>query len=88
MAIKKNKNEAKLLKKALELGFAFAKKQGFNELDRGVGSTDRVECIYRLLVEVKQITPLAIDQEDGVHMKRKLVLWISRLLPADHELLK
>ncbi|WP_434137449.1 DUF5062 family protein [Photobacterium leiognathi] len=85
--MKKNKNEAKLLKKALELGFAFAKKQGFSDSDRSVGSTDRVECIYRLLVECKQITPLAVDQEDGVHMKHKLVLWISRLLPPDHELL-
>ncbi|PSU27267.1 DUF5062 domain-containing protein [Photobacterium phosphoreum] len=86
--MKKHKNEAKLLKKALELGFAFAQKQGFNDLDRGVGSTDRVECIYRLLVQCKQITPLAVDKEDGVNMKHKLVLWIIRLLPENHELLQ
>ncbi|MBV1839510.1 DUF5062 family protein [Photobacterium ganghwense] len=86
--VKKHKNEAKLLKKALELGFAFAKKQGFADLDKSVPSTDRVECIYRLLVQAKQITPLAVDQEDGPNMKHKLVLWISRLLPPDHELLK
>ncbi|KMV32257.1 DUF5062 family protein [Photobacterium swingsii] len=86
--MKKNKNDAKLLKKALELGMAFAKKQGYNDLERHVSSTDKVECIYRLLVQYKQITPLAVDQEDGVNMKHKLVLWISRLLPPDHELLK
>ncbi|MGF1690067.1 DUF5062 family protein [Photobacterium kagoshimensis] len=86
--MKKNKNDAKLLKKALELGMAFAKKQGYNDLERYVSSTDKVECIYRLLVQYKQITPLAVDQEDGVNMKHKLVLWISRLLPPDHELLK
>lgn len=86
--MKRHKNEAKLLKKALELGFAFAKKQGFADLDKSVPSTDRVECIYRLLVQAKQITPLAVDQEDGPNMKHKLVLWISRLLPPDHELLK
>ncbi|UJF16860.1 DUF5062 family protein [Vibrio sp. SS-MA-C1-2] len=85
--MKKHKNEAKLLKKALELGFSFAKQQGFDNLERGVSSTDRVECIYRMLVKYKQITPLATDKEDGVNMKHKLVLWIIRLLPEDHELL-
>ncbi|ELR63852.1 hypothetical protein C942_03312 [Photobacterium marinum] len=86
--MKKHKNEAKLLKKALELGMALAKKQGYGDLDKTVSSKDKVECIYRLLVEVKQITPLATDQEDGPNMKHKLVLWISRLLPPEHELLQ
>ncbi len=86
--MKKNKNEAKLLKKALELGMAFAKKQGYGDLDKTVSPKDKVECIYRLLVDAKQITPLATNQEDGPNMKHKLVLWISRLLPSDHELLK
>lgn len=86
--MKKHKNEAKLLKKALELGMAYAKKQGYGDLDKTVSAKDKVECIYRLMVEAKQITPLATDQEDGPNMKHKLVLWISRLLPPDHELLK
>ncbi|MGF1688970.1 DUF5062 family protein [Photobacterium japonica] len=86
--MKKHKNEAKLLKKAMELGMAFAKKQGYGDLDKSVSPKDKVECIYRLLVEAKQITPLAIDQEEGPNMKHKLVLWISRLLPPDHELLQ
>ncbi|WP_299022601.1 DUF5062 family protein [uncultured Photobacterium sp.] len=86
--MKKHKNEAKLLKKALELGMAFAKKQGYGDLDKSVSPKDKVECIYRLLVETKQITPLATNQEDGPNMKHKLVLWISRLLPPEHELLQ
>ncbi len=67
---------------------AFAKKQGYGDLDKTVSPKDKVECIYRLLVDAKQITPLATNQEDGPNMKHKLVLWISRLLPSDHELLK
>ncbi|MFA6163417.1 MAG: DUF5062 family protein, partial [Methylobacter sp.] len=49
---------------------------------------DKVECIYRLLVKDKLIQPLASDQENGVNMKHKLALWISRQLPKDHILLK
>ncbi|PSU34893.1 DUF5062 family protein [Photobacterium lutimaris] len=86
--MKKNKNDAKLLKKALELGMSFAKQQGFDDLDKSVSSKDKVECVYRLLVQFKQITPLPEDKEDGPTMKHKLILWISRLLPADHELLQ
>ncbi|MGF1736366.1 DUF5062 family protein [Photobacterium satsumensis] len=86
--MKKNKNDPKLLKKALELGMSFAKKQGFDDLDKSVSSKDKVECVYRLLVEFKQITPLPEDKEDGPNMKHKLILWISRLLPPDHELLQ
>ncbi|MCQ1057832.1 DUF5062 family protein [Photobacterium sp. DNB23_23_1] len=86
--MKKNKNDPKLLKKALELGMSFAKKQGFDDLDKSVSSKDKVECVYRLLVEFKQITPLPEDKVDGPNMKHKLILWISRLLPPDHELLQ
>ncbi|KLV03472.1 hypothetical protein ABT56_19400 [Photobacterium aquae] len=86
--MKKIKNEAKLLKQAITLGMAFAKKQGFADLDRSTSPKDKVECIYRLLVAAQQITPLPADKEDGPNMKHKLVLWISRLLPPDHELLQ
>ncbi|ARR49017.1 DUF5062 family protein [Photobacterium damselae subsp. damselae] len=82
------KNEAKLIKKALELGFSYAKQQGYGDLDKSVPANYRVEIIYRMLVECKQITPLAVDQEDSIHMKHKLALWISRLLPPEHELLQ
>jgi len=45
----KNNNDAKLLKKAMVLGFSFAKKQGYGDLEKTVSSTERVECIYHLL---------------------------------------
>ena len=86
--MKKIKNDGKLLKKALEIGMSYAKKRGYSELGSEISPKYKVECIYRLLVQDKQITPLATSQEDGPNMKNKLVLWISRLLPADHELLK
>ncbi|GAB6262471.1 DUF5062 family protein [Photobacterium sp. CCB-ST2H9] len=86
--MKKIKNEQKLLKKAMELGIAFARKQGYEDFGKGISEKDKVECIYRLLVDVKQITPLAPDQEDGPNMRHKLAIWISRLLPPDHELLQ
>ncbi|MDP2515046.1 DUF5062 family protein [Photobacterium damselae subsp. piscicida] len=54
------KNEAKLIKKALELGFSYAKQQGYGDLDKSVPANYRVEIIYRMLVECKQITPLAV----------------------------
>ncbi|MGL5360079.1 MAG: DUF5062 family protein [Shewanella sp.] len=82
------KNEAQLLKFALEIGLGYAKKRGFDEFARGVSPKDKVECIYRLLVTDNLIQPLAKDKEDGPNMKHKLVLWISRQLPADHPLLK
>ena len=85
--MKKIKNEAQLIKKALEIGVELAKTQGYGDFDRGISPKDKVECIYRLLVQAQQITPLAKDQETGVNMKHKLVLWISRKLPADHPLL-
>ncbi|MGL4447102.1 DUF5062 family protein [Shewanella sp.] len=86
--MKPAKNEAQLLKFALEIGVGYAKKRGFDEFERGVSPKDKVECIYRLLVTDNLIQPLAKDKEDGPNMKHKLILWISRQLPADHPLLK
>jgi hypothetical protein len=82
------KNDQKLLKQALLLGMSYAKKQGYHDLGPEITEKHKVECIYRLLVEHKQITPLAIQDEDGPKMKNKLVLWIKRLLPKDHKLLQ
>ncbi|MGF1762000.1 DUF5062 family protein [Aliivibrio kagoshimensis] len=84
----KNKNDTKLLKHALQLGLAFATQQGYRASESSISSKDKVEVVYRLMVQYKQITPLAIDKEDGPNMKHKLILWITRLLPEDHELLQ
>lgn len=85
--MKHQKHEAQLLKLAMEIGVGYAKKRGFDDFGKGISPKDKVECIYRLLVTDKLIQPLAKDKEDGPNMKHKLILWISRQLPEDHELL-
>jgi len=86
--MKPHKNEAQILKFAMEIGIGYAKKRGYAEFDKGISPKDKVECIYRLLVTDNLIQPLAKDKEDGPNMKHKLILWITRQLPADHPLLK
>jgi len=86
--VKKIKNEAQLLKRALNLGERYASKKGFASFGEGISPKDKVECIYRLLVKDKLITPLPEEKEDGPGMKHKLVLWIMRQLPKDDPLLK
>lgn len=86
--MKKKVNEKELLKKALQVGEAFATNRGYD----GFGPTDsanqKIECIYRLLVHDKLLTALPADQESVLNMKRRLVKWISSQLPENHPLLK
>ncbi|MFD2178984.1 DUF5062 family protein [Veronia pacifica] len=84
--MKKMKNEGQLLKKALNIGEQYAEKRGFAKFDSGTSNKIKIECIYRLLVQDKLITPLAANKEDGPSMKHKLVLWILRQLPEGHPL--
>ena len=84
----KLKNESQLLKKALEVAENYAKNRGYASFAATNSAKDKIECIYRLLVNDQLIQPLAIDQENGVNMKHKLALWIARQLPKDHPLLK
>ncbi|WP_300480749.1 DUF5062 family protein [Shewanella sp.] len=86
--MKPHKNEAQILKFAMEIGIGYAKKRGYADFDKDISPKDKVECIYRLLVTDNLIQPLAKDKEDGPNMKHKLILWITRQLPADHPLLK
>ncbi|MCU8033789.1 MAG: DUF5062 family protein [Shewanella sp.] len=86
--MKPHKNEAQILKFAMEIGVGYAKKRGYADFDKGISPKDKVECIYRLLITDNLIQPLAKDKEDGPNMKHKLILWITRQLPADHPLLK
>ena len=85
--MKPGKNDSKLLKLAMEIGEGYAKKRGFKDFGVGISPKDKVECIYRLLVEDNLIQPLAEDKDDGPNRKHKLILWISKQLPKDHELL-
>ncbi|MGB5444425.1 MAG: DUF5062 family protein [Psychromonas sp.] len=86
--MKKIKNESQLLQHAIKLGAAYALKRGYVGIDGTTSVKDKQECIYRLLVQDKLISPLAKDQETSADIRHKLVLWISKHLPADHPLLK
>jgi len=84
--MKKLKNENELVKKAIDIGEKYAKNRGYTGFSATNSAKDKVESLYRLLVNDKLIHPLAIDDEDQLHMKHKLALWISKQLPADHPL--
>jgi len=84
----KLKNEAKLLKKALEVAENYAVNRGYTGFGATNSAKDKAECLYRLLVNDQLIQGLPVDQENGVNIKHKLALWMARQLPKDHPLLK
>jgi hypothetical protein len=86
--MKKLKNEAQLLREAIRAGIEYAEKRGVVEFEATDTHNDKIEYIYKLLVHDKVIQPLARGQQSQPNMRHKLVLWISRQLPADHPLLK
>jgi hypothetical protein len=86
--MKKLKNEAELLKKAVEVAEKYAINRGYNSFASTNSAKDKIESLYRLLVNDKLIQPLAVDDEDQPHMKHKLALWIAKQLPEGHKLLK
>lgn len=86
--MKKLKNEADLLKKAIEIGEKYAINRGYKGFSATNAAKDKVESLYRLLVNDKLIQPLAVDAEDLQSMKHKLALWIAKQLPENHPLLK
>lgn len=85
--MKKLKNESELLKKALVIGEKYAVNRGYNNFSSTNSAKDKVESLYRLLVNDKLIQPLPVDSEDQPHMKHKLALWIAKQLPEGHALL-
>ena len=86
--MKKIKNEGPLLKKALAVAETYATKRGYKAFSPSDSAKHKVESLYRLLVHDKLIQPLPEDKEDLASLKHRLVMWISKQLPADHELLK
>jgi len=86
--MKKIKNEAELVKEALRVGAIYAQKRGVGKFENTDSAHDKITYLYRLLVHDKLIQPLAKGEEKETAMKHKLALWISRQLPADHELLQ
>lgn len=85
---KKIKNQNDLLRKALEVGEIYARKRGYKSFSATDSHKQKIESIYRLLVNDKLIQPIPEDQENELNFKHRLVVWISHQLPKDHPLLK
>ncbi len=85
--MKKIKNEALLVKKAVEVGERYALRRGYKRFGATDSAKQKIESLYRLLVEDKLIVPVPPDK-DQIIMKHKLAIWISKQLPEGHELLK
>jgi len=86
--MKKLKNEVGLVKKAIEIGEKYAINRGYKSFSSTNAAKDKVESLYRLLVNDKLIHPLPADGEDLQSMRHKLAIWISKQLPEGHALLK
>ncbi len=86
--MKKIKNQNQLLKKALVVGEKYALNRGYKHFSSTDSHNQKIEAIYRLLVQDKLIQPIPESQENTLNFKHKLVIWISKQLPADHPLLQ
>lgn len=86
--MKKVKNEKALLRMALNVAEQYAKNRGYNGFSATDSAKQKVECLYRLLVNDKLITALPEDKEDLASLQHRLIVWISKQLPKDHDLLK
>ena len=85
--MKKLKHEHELLKEALRVGSRYFEARGAGKFEATDHADLKVRAIYLLLVKDKLIQPLATQDENVLNMRHKLALWMSRQLPADHELL-
>lgn len=84
--MKKLKNEAQLVKKAIQVGEAYAQNRGYAGFSNTMAANEKVEALYRLLVQDKLVVALPPDKEDTASMKHKLAIWIQKTLPEDHPL--
>ena len=85
---KKIKNQNDLLRKAIEVGEFYARKRGYKSFGATDSHKQKIEAIYRLLVNDRLIQPLPEQQENELNFKNRLVTWIKNQLPDDHPLLK
>ncbi|MCV2885032.1 DUF5062 family protein [Aestuariibacter sp. AA17] len=86
--MKKLKHEQQLLKLALSVGETYAKNRGYDGFTSTTGQKEKVEVIYRLLVNDKLVTPMPEEQEDLLNMKHRLAIWVRNKLPETHPLAK
>ena len=84
---KKLKNEPGLLKEALRMVMDDAVKRKIVEFEPTDSHDLKIAYAYRLLVHDKAIIPLPPDQLTLPNMRRRLAMWASHKLPADHALL-
>jgi len=76
--MKKLKNEAELVKKAIVAGIKYAEERGVVEFEPTDSANQKIEYLYRLFVYDKVIQPLPEDQVSQQTMKHKLAIWASK----------
>ena len=86
--MKKIKNEGELLKEAIRVGTRYFEARGAGKFENTDHVDIKVRAIYLLLVKDGVIQALATKDENAVNMRHKLAIWISKNLPADHNLLQ
>lgn len=86
--MKKLKNEQQLLKLALNVGETYARNRGYAGFTPTTSVKEKVEVIYRLLVNDNLVTPMPEEQEDLLSMKHRLAVWLKNKLPKEHPLLQ
>ena len=77
--MKKLKNEAELLKKAIAEGVKYGEARGAVIFEATDSAAEKIEYIYRLLIHDKLIQPLPEDQVSQKTMKHKLAIWASKM---------
>ncbi len=70
------------------IGEKYAINRGYAGFSATDAAKEKVEVLYRLLVQDKLVHPLPESEENLLNMKHKLALWIAKQLPEDHPLLK
>lgn len=77
--MKKLKNEAELVKKAIAEGVKYGEARGAVEFEATDSAAEKIEYIYRLLVHDRLIQPLPEDQISQKAMRHKIAIWASKL---------
>ncbi len=76
--MKKLKNEAELVKKAIAQGVKYGEERGVVEFEATDSAALKIEYIYRLLVHDKIIQPLPELEVSQKAMRHRLAIWASK----------
>ena len=77
--MKKLKNEAELVKKAIAEGVKYGEGRGVVEFEPTDSAAEKIEYIYRLLVHDKVIQPMPEEQVSQKSMRHRLAIWASKM---------